>query len=385
MVDRDFARGDRLTGSDTSELIDIYHSLDSFVSDRLPSPKKAKSKKSRKPAQSRAGGEVEIVGSSPLAVKMREQIKLYAEDDSPVLISGETGVGKELVARHIHAFSKRNAEPFNPLNAGAIPETLAAGELFGHKKGAFTGAVSDRIGALAAADRGTLFIDEIGEMPLPIQSHFLRVLEDGKVTMLGGSTSKKVDFRLVAATNVDLLQATNSGKFRLDLYYRVNVLFIDVPPLRARGDDVIEIAEALIASHSNEAYRSRKISPRAADCLRKHRFPGNVRELRNVLARALVHARDGAILPEHLLFDPCSAAQPHKMKSLNIAKAKSLVQRFLILKALQETDGNVSKAAELTGRSRSTVHTLTKEFDGDDFANEYKTACSEVKALFDTV
>jgi two-component system NtrC family response regulator len=324
-----------------------------------------------------------VIGSSPQAIALREQIRLYSVEPAPVLISGETGVGKELVARELHRLSERRDARFVALNASAIPETLAAAELFGHTKGAFTGAIAERDGAFVDANGGALFLDEIGDMPLSVQTHLLRVLDDGLVTKIGARASTKVDFRLVAATHVDLKKEVGEGRFRRDLFYRINVLAIDVAPLRERGDDVIEIAEHIIRTQPNRAQRGAGLTPNAADRLKAHRFPGNIRELRNVITRALVHARGGKILVEHLSFaDGCAEGDASSAK-LDVGDAKDLVTRFLVLKALKKANGNVSKAAELAGRSRSTVHALKRQLPGEDFATEYEAACAQLRALID--
>ncbi len=332
----------------------------------------------RKPAQPLS----DIIGSSAQARELRDLIDLYADDDSPVLITGETGVGKELVARHLHLKSSRRLGAFSPLNAGAMPESLAAAELFGHAKGAFTGAVGEREGAIATADGGVLFLDEIGDMPLSIQAHLLRVLEDGMVTKVGGKSATQVDFRLISATNVDLRENVVAGQFREDLFYRINVLVIDVPTLRTRGDDVIEIAEALIANHADERYRQIKLTPKAADRLRSHAFPGNVRELRNILSRALLHSRrdGGKIMPDHLKFD-IEPASRETVDSYDVDEAKNLINRYMLMKTLHAAGGNVAKAVALSGRSRGTFHSLKKSIEGEDFASAYRTVCAEVKAL----
>jgi DNA-binding NtrC family response regulator len=323
-----------------------------------------------------------IVGSSEQAQALREQIRAYAEDTAPVLIIGETGAGKELVARELHRLSSRCERPFIALNAGAIPETLAAAELFGHTKGAFTGAVAEREGAFIEANGGVLFLDEIGDTPLSIQAQLLRVLDDGVVTKIGARKETKVDFRLIAATNVDLQKSVAEGRFRRDLYYRIDVLVIEAPPLRERGDDVIEIAESMIRTHRNPKYRKAGITPNAADRLRSHHYPGNVRELSNILARALVHARGGKILAEHITF---SGETNNALNGLgfDIPAAKELIGKFILLKALKLTNGNVSRAAELAGRSRGTVHALKKELEGEDFAGEYEAACAQLRALIE--
>lgn len=322
-----------------------------------------------------------IVGSSRQARELREKIDLYADDLSPVLVVGETGVGKELVARELHRLSARAGRPFVPVNAGAIPESLAASELFGHAKGAFTGAIAERDGAFQLADSGVLLVDEIGDMPASIQAQLLRVLDDGVVTRLGARAGEKVDIRLVAATNVDLRRNVASGAFRRDLYHRIAVLQIDVPSLRERGDDIVEIAESIIRAHPREEYRAARLTPFAADKLRSHRYPGNVRELKNVIMRALVHAGAGRILAEHIVF-PESSAGP-SAANLDMAEAKELMGRLIVLKALKQTDGNVTRAAALTGRTRSTFHSLKKQIDGDDFAAQYEDVCARIRALMD--
>lgn len=299
------------------------------------------------------------------------------------MISGETGVGKELVAQQLHLLGMRQRGPFVPLNIGAVPETLSASELFGHTKGAFTGAAADRDGAFQNADGGTLFLDEIGDTPLSIQAQLLRVLDDGMVTKLGSRTARQVDIRLIAATNVELKGAVCEGRFRRDLYYRMNVLLIDVPPLRERGDDVIEIAQAMIAALPNERHSKKQLTPKAADRLKSYRFPGNARELRNVLTRAVVHADGPKILDDHISFDVEQCVQRNGAAPLGISNAKELVNRFLLIKALNMAGGNVTKAAKLAGRSRGTLHTLKKQINGEDLASAYEEACLQLKALID--
>lgn len=325
----------------------------------------------------------EIIGSSDQANRLREDIEICGDDDAPVLITGETGVGKELVARHLHLSSARAHGAFSPLNAGAMPETLAASELFGHVKGAFTGSVAEREGAIAAANGGILFLDEIGDMPLSIQTHLLRVLEDGMVTKLGGKTAEHVDFRLISATNVNLQENVSAGKFRPDLFYRINVLIIDVPPLRDRGDDIIEIAEWMIANHADDRNRDIRLTPKAADRLKAHRFPGNVRELRNVLSRALPYARraKGRLLPEHLKFDFEQTGASGAANSFAVEEATALMNRYMLLKALNASNGNIAKAVALSGRSRGTFNNLKKSLEGEDFASAYRSVCADVKAL----
>lgn len=324
-----------------------------------------------------------IIGSSELARGLRDTIHTYANNSAAVLIVGETGVGKELVARELHRRSGRRTKPFVALNTGAIPTTLAASELFGHRKGAFTGAHADQIGAIASADGGVLFLDEIGDTPLEVQSQLLRVLDDGLVTKIGSRTPTTVDFRLIAATNVDLRRGVASGAFRRDLFHRLDVLVVEVPPLRDRGDDIVEIGEALIQALPEATLNTATLTPKAADRLKSYRFPGNVRELRNVLTRAAVRARGGRILPEYITFSEIEYGQRENSIGLDISKGQELISRFMALKALLMTDGNVTKAAKLTGRGRSTIHELKKQLNGDGISKEFDAVFAQVRALVD--
>jgi Nif-specific regulatory protein len=212
-----------------------------------------------------------------------------------------------------------------------------------------------------------------------VQAQLLRVLDDGLVTRIGSNSPAKVDFRLISATNVDLRRNVSKGAFRRDLYYRISVLVIDVPPLRERGDDVMEIAESFIRTHHNENFRSAVLTPNAAERVKSHRYPGNVRELRNVLTRALVHAKGGKIYAEHICFAECDLGDG--AGHMDISAAKDLIGRYVVLKALRETNGNVKKAAEIAGRSRGTVHALVKEMSGEDLAAEYNAVCARLRAL----
>lgn len=324
-----------------------------------------------------------LIGSSSWAKALRDTINAYANNSAPVLIVGETGVGKELVARELHRRSARRAKPFVALNTGAIPATLAASELFGHRKGAFTGAHADQIGAIAAADGGVLFLDEIGDTPLEVQSQLLRVLDDGMVTKIGSRSPTPVDFRLIAATNVDLRRGVATGAFRRDLFHRLDVLVVEVPPLRDRVEDIVEIGEALIRALPEAELKEATLSPKAADRLKGYRFPGNVRELRNVLTRAAVRARGGRILPEHITFSECEHGASDRSIGLDISRGQELVSRFMALKALLMTDGNVTQAAKMTGRGRSTIHELKRQLNGGGIAGEFDAVCAQMRALID--
>lgn len=333
-----------------------------------------------RPVGERRNGESAIIGSSPAARVLRETIQLFADEIEPVIITGETGTGKELIAKELHRLGGRAGGPFAAINAGGIPDGLATSQLFGHAKGAFTGAIADYEGVFAAAHGGVLFLDEIGDMAPPVQVQLLRVLDNGVVQKLGARTSRAMDFRLISATNVDLADTVKARSFRLDLFHRISVLEIAAPPLRDRGDDVIELAEHFIAAHPKAAYRGARLTPNAADRLRTLPFPGNIRELKNVLSSAIIRARGGKILAEHL---PESATAASGAARLDLGDAKELMARLVVLKALKSSGGNVSKAAEITGRSRSTIHTALQQMGGADLAAEYETLRARLKAFLD--
>ena len=294
---------------------------------------------------------------------LREEIELFAEEDEPVLISGETGSGKEAVATELHRLSPRSAKPFLVRNVSGVSAELAGSEFFGHVKGAFTGAVEKREGVFALADGGSLHLDEIGDLPMGVQAQLLRVLEDGVVTPVGGAAQKTVNVRIIAATHVDLKSAVAENKFRQDLYHRLNVLRINVPPLRQRGDDVIELANYWLAKRAAKRGCTFKLSSAAADLLRAHSWPGNVRELKNVVTSAAVLARAGKISTEHIRIDRQDASG--QSDSLKIGDAKDLIARYLAAKALERSGGNATKAAKLTGLGRSTFMMLKQNLNGD--------------------
>jgi len=234
-----------------------------------------------------------MIGDSPVMRDLYARIHKVAPTDATVLVHGETGTGKELVARAIHEESKRNGKPLISVNCAAIPETLIEAELFGHEKGAFTGAQTAREGLVAAADGGTLFLDEIGELPLEAQARLLRVLQEGEVRPIGAIESRKVDVRLVAATHRNLRQLASERKFREDLYYRINVVQMTLPPLRERGKDVLAISESLLEKFCAKIHRQTlKLSPEAIQAVTTYTWPGNVRELENAIQRAVILTED---------------------------------------------------------------------------------------------
>ena len=268
-----------------------------------------------------------MIGDSPVMRDLYARIHKVAPTDATVLVHGETGTGKELVARAIHEESKRNGKPLISVNCAAIPETLIEAELFGHEKGAFTGAQTAREGLVAAADGGTLFLDEIGELPLEAQARLLRVLQEGEVRPIGAIESRKVDVRLVAATHRNLRQLASERKFREDLYYRINVVQMTLPPLRERGKDVLAISESLLEKFCAKIHRQTlKLSPEAIQAVTTYTWPGNVRELENAIQRAVILTEDTDEI-DHRTLDidldlvPIDEADPERRPRTNSLQA----------------------------------------------------------------
>ncbi len=273
------------------------------VRDALSLPRQGVPSTAPTPPQAHAGTAkpVEMIGHCRAMQQVYTRIRKVAPADVTVLVLGESGTGKELVARAIHRQSERHQAPLICVNCAAIPETLIESELFGHEKGAFTGATSSRTGLIEAADGGTLFLDEIGELPLDAQARLLRVLQEGEIRRVGAIETRYVDIRLIAATHRNLHQLSASGEFRLDLYYRLNVMEIDLPPLRERGDDVLELAEHLLAGIARKHGRDgMRLSQRARQEIHHYAWPGNVRELENALERGVILAERRIIAPEDL-------------------------------------------------------------------------------------
>ncbi|MCU0692323.1 MAG: sigma-54 dependent transcriptional regulator [Polyangiaceae bacterium] len=294
-----------------------------------------------------------------------------ADFKTTVLISGESGVGKELVARAIHARSARALRRFVAVNCGAIPETLLESELFGHRKGAFTDASADRRGLFEEADAGTLFLDEVGELPLPLQVKLLRVLQDETLRRLGDSRDMKVDVRIVAATHRDLVAETKAGRFREDLYYRLNVLPIVVPPLRDRRDDIpLLIDHFLTKNNARLRTNTRGVDPEARRLLLEYSWPGNVRELENSIERAMVLSEGELITPHDLPERIRESRDPIKMQlasgELSIKKTTRVIEEVLIRRALQKTKGNRTKAAGVLEISHRALLYKIKEYGVSD-------------------
>jgi PAS domain S-box-containing protein len=304
----------------------------------------------------------EIVGQSEPLTRVLRDIEEVADTDANVLILGETGTGKELIARAIHRNSRRREKPLIKVNCAAMPGTLIESELFGHEQGAFTGATKKREGRFALADGGTIFLDEIGELPVELQVKLLRVLQEGEFEPVGSSRTQKVDVRVIAATNRDLKQATREGKFREDLYYRLNVFPIELPPLRERGDDIGLLAENFVRRFAQRMGRA--IESLSEDCnrrLKSYGWPGNVRELQNVIERAVVVCDGPEIRIENLPSQFAAWSETEAGSSFD--EEVRNFKRRLILRTLAECGNNKLQAARFLKIARSSIHRLIEELD----------------------
>ncbi|MBI3204428.1 MAG: sigma-54-dependent Fis family transcriptional regulator [Myxococcales bacterium] len=313
----------------------------------------------------------DILAKSPNMQAIFRTIAKIAEYKTTVLVTGESGSGKELVARAIHRRSSRRGGPFVPINCGAIPENLLESELFGHKKGAFTDAISDRRGLFEEADGGTLFLDEIGELPLALQVKLLRVLEDEKIRRLGEARDIQVDVRIITATHRDLTAETKAGRFREDLYYRLNVLPIHVPPLRDRREDIPLLIEHFITR--NNARLGTNIRGMDSECRRllyEYSWPGNVRELENTIERAMVLAEGDQLVAADLAERIREARDPVQMQlasgELSVKKTMRVIEELLIRRALQKTKGNRTRAAEVLEISHRALLYKIKDYQITD-------------------
>ena len=309
-----------------------------------------------------------MVGESHAMRQLREQVAMAAPTNGRVLIYGENGTGKELVARTIHTLSRRRAAAFVEVNCAAIPEELIESELFGHVRGAFTGAVADRRGKFEAADGGTIFLDEIGDMTLKTQAKVLRVLQEQTLEPVGGTQRIKLDARVLAATNKDLQAEIRGGRFREDLYFRLNVIPIFVPPLRARQEDVPVLADHFMAEFAREyGRRAKALEPDAQRVLEQYAWPGNVRELRNVIERLMIMVPGDVISAIDLGFlDAGGVVRPTEAapltERLTLHEARERFERELILRTLAEQQGNMSRTAEVLGVERSNLYRKMKTF-----------------------
>ncbi len=313
----------------------------------------------------------DILAKSGKMQEIFRTIAKIAEYKTTALVTGESGVGKELVARAIHRRSSRRGGPFVPVNCGAIPENLLESELFGHKKGSFTDAIADRRGLFEEADGGTLFLDEIGELPLGLQVKLLRVLEDEKIRRLGETRDLKVDVRIIAATHRDLHAETKAGRFREDLFYRLNVLPIHVPPLRERRDDIPLLIEHFVTRNNTRLGTTvRGLDTEARRLLYEYAWPGNVRELENTIERAMVLSEGDQIIAADLPERIREARDPVQMQlssgELSVKKTMRIIEEILIRRALQKTKGNRTRAAEILEISHRALLYKIKDYQITD-------------------
>ncbi len=311
--------------------------------------------------------ELGIVGDHPSMHRSIEMATMLAPSQAPVLIFGETGTGKELFARYIHRLSGRSLQTFLAVNCAAIPEDLVESLLFGHRKGAFTGAINDQIGKFDAADKGTLFLDELGELPLPAQAKLLRVLQDGMVEPIGKTKAHKVDVRIVGATNRDLRKLVKQREFREDLFYRLNVGEIKLPPLRERRSDIPQLALHMLDKLNASLRRPKRLSAEALSRLQSQTWPGNVRDLENVIERSVRLCRrdvlnaDDLLIGEPVTFADPLDALPNPYEGFSMDEFLGSARNQMILRALEAAKGNQSQAARMLGISPQAVHKFLRQ------------------------
>ena len=316
----------------------------------------------------------DIITINPDMRRLLDLVKEVAVTDASVLIEGESGTGKELFARAMHRLSDRSERPFIEVNCGAIPRELFESELFGHERGAFTGAVNTKKGKLELAEKGTIFLDEIGEMPLDLQVKLLHVLENRQFTRVGGTVFMQSAARVVAATNRNLKDDVESGRFRKDLYYRLKVVYLHVPPLRERREDIPLLVQHFIAKHGDTARKTiSRIDPDAMEILRLHSWSGNVRELENVVLQTMIFARGGQITTDSLPAEirdsvgpltenvPATKEELQKEKVRRTEKVLVDLERQFLLNLIEKSDGNISEAARASGYDRRQIQNLVKK------------------------
>jgi two-component system NtrC family response regulator len=301
-----------------------------------------------------------MVGTSPVMLNIFEMIRKVAVNDFPVLITGASGTGKELVAQAIHRYSHRHNGPFVVVNCGAIPRELMEAELFGHERGAFTGAYQSQMGKVELAQGGTLFLDEIGELSLEMQVKLLRFLQEYTFERVGGRQTRKADVRVISATNRNLSKIDDELKFREDLYYRLNVINVQLPTLKERGTDILLLARFFLQRYASETGKTIKgFTRKAEQVLMNHSWPGNVRELMNYIRRAVVLADTSWVVPENIIIDPFpTAANPAHDNGLGLKEAKARFEAELVGKTLAKCGGNVELVAEMLKTSRSMIYNL---------------------------
>jgi len=303
-----------------------------------------------------------MLGSSKVMQRLFSQIKKISDTEYPVLITGASGTGKENVAKAIYQLSPRQGRPFIIINCAAIPENLLESELFGHEKGAFTGATTRKIGKFELANNGTCFLDEVGELSMSLQVKLLRMLQEYTIERVGGTEIIQLDVRIIAATNSDLSEAIENGRFREDLYYRLNVVPIELPLLKDRGEDIILLAYNFLKEETDKMeVGPMSLSPSAVAALASYSWPGNVRELQNRIRRAISNASDQVILPKDLGLEK-DVAEKEKDKFYTLKKARENAEKKAVSNALSLTDGNITKAAKLLETSRPTLHDLIKKY-----------------------
>ncbi len=317
-----------------------------------------------------------LVGGSPAMQHIFSLVRQVAPSKAPILVTGESGTGKELVARAVHELSPRRGGPFVAINCAAMPETLIESELFGHEKGAFTGAVERRAGCFELAQHGTLLLDEIVDMPTPTQAKLLRVLEDSRVRRLGAKGEILVDVRVIAATNKVLEESIKKGELREDLYYRLNVFRIDLPPLRNRLEDLPLLTEAILGDlNKKHGCKVTDLEPEIRNSFARYHWPGNVRELRNVLERAVILAGEGTVQSHHIAANfgnssgnsrPSQPVQNLDAVSLPVGTTVSEAEKALIQLTLQHTKNNKTRAAEILGISLKTLFNKLKEYGASE-------------------
>ena len=299
-----------------------------------------------------------LITRDPGMLKVCRQIEKLAPTDASVLLLGESGTGKEVLARSLHAQSLRRSQRFVAINCAAIPENLLESELFGHEKGAFTGAVKQTQGKFELADGGTLFLDEIGDLPLSLQAKLLRFLQERVIERIGGRTEIPVDVRVVCATHRNLRDAISNGSFREDLYYRLTEMVITIPPLRERAGDAALLAQAFVRRFARQQKRDRlTLREDAMKAIANHAWPGNVRELENCVKRAVIMAEGNAIGAEDLGLVPTGHAE-----ALNLRRIRDDAERKAVLRAMAQSNGNIARASELLGISRPTMYDLLNRF-----------------------
>ncbi|TFG36353.1 MAG: sigma-54-dependent Fis family transcriptional regulator, partial [Nitrospirales bacterium] len=303
-----------------------------------------------------------LVGNSPKMIQLRGQIEMAGKSNGRVLILGESGSGKELIAHLLHEHSSRVEKPFVEMNCAAIPQELIESEMFGHEKGSFTGAFERKKGKFELADEGTLFLDEVGDMSLTTQSKVLRVMETQEFQRVGGNKNIKVDVRIIAATNKDLIEEAKKGNFREDLLYRLNVIPISVPPLRERKEDIPAIVEHFLSYFAEEyGQKPKTITEDGLKALESYEWPGNIRELRNMIERLVIMTPSNMITAKNIMM--ISVARSDYFVFNTLKEAKDSFEKDFIIKKLEENNWNISKTAEILDIERSNLHRKIKAYD----------------------